>query len=110
MEVKPSAGGNTDIMVLKMGDDVYLPVRWSHYASWLAIANYCQQVLAQNTQQIDDESGISIALSGDEFHWGKLSMTLIQKTKDQVPSEPSFQSIFANSSSGFRAEGAIGAG
>lgn len=87
MEIKPSAGGNTDITVLKMGDDFYLPVRLSHYASWLAIANYCQQVLAQNTQQIDDESAISIALSGDEFHWGKLSMTLIQRTKDQVPSD-----------------------
>jgi len=64
-----------------------LPVHFSHYASWHAIAAYCKQALLKEREQSEEKNGPSFQFSAAEFHWGKLSMTLIQEVRKQLSSE-----------------------
>ena len=63
-----------------------LPVHWSDYASWHAIANHCMQVMAKEGNKVKEGSETSIDLSSDEFHWGKLSLGFINDVKTHLPS------------------------
>jgi hypothetical protein len=63
-----------------------LHVHWSDYASWHAIANHCMQVLAKEGNKVKEGSETSVDLSSDEFHWGKLSLLLINDVKTHLPS------------------------
>jgi len=66
-----------------------LPVYWSDYASWHAIASHCMQVMAKEGNKVNEGSETSIDLSSDEFHWGKLSLGFINDVKTHLPSKSS---------------------
>jgi hypothetical protein len=66
-------------------DDVKFPVYWSHYASWLAIANFNLQRLGKAASSTRVGSFLESDYSPADFQWASLSLELLQNVKAQWP-------------------------
>jgi hypothetical protein len=73
------------IITLVEKDHKQIPVYWTHYASWRAIANFNLQRLGTVASSIQEGSLNVSPFSPCDFAWTKLSLELLQDVNAQLP-------------------------
>jgi hypothetical protein len=65
-----------------------LPVYWSHYVSWLTVANSGLRSLINKSESMEHEFDLCMDISAEDYEWTRLSLNMIEAVKRKALSCP----------------------
>jgi hypothetical protein len=84
-QLPPPMNNTLNIIITTLETDHgELPVYWSHYVSWLTVANSGLRSLINESQSMENGRNLFMDISGEDYEWTRLSLNMIQAVKKKA--------------------------